>query len=400
MRQRKCAEILFSLSILAILAGILVTSILRPKDTYSVFENRSLAEQPQATWETVGDGSFFQDIESYCCDYAAFRTTLMKGAAWVDMNLFHRPVINGVVVTDQEILLSYLDYETVDETAIRQSAEAMAEQLSQFSQLVEAYGGTFLYVAIPSHYAYYQDRYPSYLNNRSAYTSVETSALFSALESKNVPYLDVGEQWQAEGYPTAYMSSVDHHYTWAGCFSAYQQVMATLNDLGEASLRVLQEDDLTLHTLPNPYLGSRSRKLCGQWQSTERLVYGTLTENIDFLRYDWGNDFPGTSSMVVLPETGWEDATYTIYMGGDISETIIETDRLGLPTALVFGDSFTNPMESLLYASFDEMRSLDMRSYTKMTLADYVKQYQPDVVICIRDYEQLLNFTGNGCLFG
>lgn len=83
-------------------------------------------------------------------------------------------------------------------------------------------------------------------------------------------------------------------------------------------------------------------------------------------------------------------------MGGDISETLLDTNSPEFSSIPIYGDSFTNLMETLLYTSFNETRSLDLRGYDFMSLLDYVELYQPEVVQCIRDYEQLLNLTGNG----
>ncbi len=397
-KQKKIASILFSVALIAVLAGVLAVTIWRPKETSSYFENRDYAEWPSATAENTANGEYFTDLETALCDYAAFRTTLLKVKTWADMELLQKPVVNDVVVTDDEVLLSYREYEAVDNSAIEQEAEEMAQSLQLLSETVEDYGGTFLYVAVPSQYAYFEDRYPSYLNNRAEYTEAETTAFFPALEKYGVHYLDIGAVWASEGNPVEYMSSVDHHYTWAGCYSAYRAVMAELNALTGEDLIVLTDDDLELNTLPNPYLGSYARKLCGLWKSSESLVYATLKEEISFARYDWGNDTPGASSTLAFPATNWEDEFYTFYMGGDVSETIIETEREGLPNLLVYGDSFTNEMETILYASFDKTVSLDLRSYSEMSLLDYVSDYQPEIVICIRDYEQLLSQEGNGAV--
>ena len=89
---------------------------------------------------------------------------------------------------------------------------------------------------------------------------------------------------------------------------------------------------------------------------------------------------------------------YTDYMGGDIAETVIRTDRPELPNALIFGDSFTNPVECLAYYSFNELRSVDLRHYTAQSLSDYIAAYQPDV-LCVRDYQSLLLREFNGDFF-
>ena len=85
-------------------------------------------------------------------------------------------------------------------------------------------------------------------------------------------------------------------------------------------------------------------------------------------------------------------------MGGDIAETVIQTNRSELPDILIFGDSYTNAVETFLYASFNEMRSLDLRHYREMALLDYVRLHQPDIVVCLRDDANLLTETGNGAI--
>jgi len=72
-------------------------------------------------------------------------------------------------------------------------------------------------------------------------------------------------------------------------------------------------------------------------------------------------------------------------MGGDIGETIIQTNRPDLPNILIFGDSFTNALESLLWTNFNETRSLDFRYFTEKTLLEYIDDFHPDIVICMRD---------------
>ena len=84
-------------------------------------------------------------------------------------------------------------------------------------------------------------------------------------------------------------------------------------------------------------------------------------------------------------------------MGGDIANTVIDTGREELPSVLVYGDSFTNAVECIMYWSFDEMHSLDLRYYSgELSFKEYIETYQPDYVVCIRDYEAVLAANGNG----
>ncbi len=399
MNQRKLSDLLFVGLFMAVLAGVLLITLLRHGGTTSYYENRDLATFPTPAVAAVADGDYFTELETALCDHAPLRTSALKLKTWAELHLFHLPVVNEVVVTE-EALLTYLDYEVYDLDAVPDQAETMVQSLATLNEVIESYGGTLLYVTVPNHYVYYQDLYPSWLNNRSAYIETVTEAFFSAMDAYGLNYLDVGALWEEEGNPSAYMSTVDHHYTWAGCYSAYLAVMESLNSLTGLDLTTLTEGDLTVSTLPNPYLGSNARKLCGLWSSGELLSYATLNTEIAFTRYDKGHDYASAASVFSFPTTTAENVLYSFYMGGDISETILQTEREELPDLLVYGDSFTNAMETILYASFDETRSLDLRSYSAMSLLDYVEDYQPDVVICIRDYGNLLSQSGNGNVLG
>ena len=97
-----------------------------------------------------------------------------------------------------------------------------------------------------------------------------------------------------------------------------------------------------------------------------------------------------------MPADDTSDVLYSLYMGGDNSETRIETNRPDLPDILIYGDSFTNALESIAWVGFDTMYTYDFRHYSEKTVEDLIREYQPDIVICIRDYEAMLLETGNG----
>ena len=397
MRQKKWIQglyVVLMVAVLTVVGGVTATHY--EKEGQLVFENRLMEARPALTGESLAGGSYFSSLERFLCDRAAGRTTLLKLKTKVELEVLHRPVVNGVVA-GAETLLAYQEYEAVDRETMAAQADEMARRLEELQTVVESYGGTFLYVAVPAHYAYCEDKYPAWLNSRADYTKTELELFGAAMEERRVNWLDMGEVWEAEGHPPEYMSAVDHHYTWAGAWSTYQAVMARLNDARLEPLRVWGEEDVEVRELPNPFLGSRSRKLCGQWAGDESFRYGVLREELPVTRFDWGNDTPSLAGWITQPANDWESVFYG-YMCGDISETVLQTDRPELPDALMFGDSFTTPLETIWYASFDETRSLDLRYHTELSLLDYVEEYRPQVVVCVRDYEQMLNLYGNGSI--
>ena len=115
---------------------------------------------------------------------------------------------------------------------------------------------------------------------------------------------------------------------------------------------------------------------------------------LDYTREDNGK--ASATPLIQIRASG--QSLYTDYMGGDIGETIVRTNRPGLPKILIVGDSFTNALEPLAVVDFDEMRSLDYRHFDGAALSDYIRAYRPDYVLILRDDVSCLNRTGNGAI--
>ena len=392
--MKRSAETFIAACFIIFLIGVMSATILREPETYSYFENRMLAKFPEYSTQSVGDGSYILQLERYLADHTALRTTLLRVKARTDLTL-KRPVVNDVVLTEIR-LLPYLPPETAVPGAINAQAEAMADNLKRISDTVQEYGGYYCYVAVPCQYAYFERDYPWYLNNRSELSRLSVSALSQALEERGVSFLDVRASFDELGHPDNYGSKVDNHYTMQGAFKTYQLVMEKAAAESGLEFPILREEDVIFEILPNEYIGSRERKLLAMEQREEQLSILLPKEEVPFTRTDNGNAVaPKVCSM---PSNDWELSTYDLYMGGDIAQTIIDTDREDLPSVLIYGDSFTNAMECILYLSFDKMYSLDLRHYHDMSLEDYIRSVQPEIVICIRDYETLLYQGANGGL--
>lgn len=369
---------LFLAVLLAVPAG---TALWSRKDTTAYYENRTLAELPDPTAQTLWDGGFGADFESWYSDHVPGRTTLLKLDTAAQMNLLRRPAVNEVISAGG-VLLPLLDYGEPAAEDYPRLAAAAAEPFGRLSAFVRSRGGTFCYVGFPEQRVYFRDKYPDYLSNHETEVTVGDAAYARAMAEAGVDFLDMGAVYDAQGHPESYYSAVDHHYNYYGVYAAYRAILDHLAAEGW-DLPALTEEDLDFAEQPYPYIATRNRKLYNLWPNSERAVIGVQRRPVEFIRYDNGerSDKP----LFVLPAADYLPTTYNLYMGGDFAETVLETDRPDLPDALVFGDSFTNALETLLYTAFDTTRILDLRYYDKMSLQDYIDQYRPDVVLCIQN---------------
>ena len=394
--MKKHIDRAFLACLLAVLLAVpAAVALWSHRETTAYYENRVLAQRPALTWESLWDGSFGADLESWYSDHAPGRSTFLKADTALQMELLGRPVVNGIV-HGGSVLLPQMSYTEWSRTAYEETVPPIAQRFAQLEGHIAANGGAFYFVGFPEQRVYFEDRFPAYMNSHAAEAETADQVFRAALEGQGISFLDMQEVYEAQGSPEHYYSAVDHHFTYHGAYAAYRAILDRLGRDGW-ELPVLTEQDLDFQELPNPYIGSRNRKLYNLWPNSEGAVIGVQKEPVPFTRTDNGQ--PSEKPLFVLPAEDYLPTTYDLYMGGDFGETVLDTGRPELPDVLIFGDSFTNAMETLLYASFDETRSLDLRHYREMSLKDYIAKHQPDIVLCVMNDTFYYTTTGNGAVW-
>ena len=392
-KMKKIADRLLILCFMGFLAAVLVLTVRNRHETYSFEENRSLAPRPTLTAEGVLDGSYFTGWDKFWIDRAVGRADVLKYRTLWQWQVEQRPVINDVLVLEDQLMYFFGPDSFRDREDPALQAAAVAAELEALRDHIAAHGGEFYYVGVPGQFTYLRDLAPDYVEKGEDYSARMHKAFFGELSERGVPFVNMMEVFEAAGHPRDFFLRTDHHYSFDGAWCTYQALMAAINAGDGPKLTVLGEEDVERVTLPNDFLGSWNRRLYHTYPSEERLTYAVPRKPVPFTREDNGQ--PSEPSVIALPGPE-ECATYGVYMGGDFGETIIRTDRPELPKVLIFGDSFTNALESLLYPSCGEMRSLDLRYYQGgKTLWEYIADYEPDIVITVREDHHFLDDGAN-----
>lgn len=389
--MKRVSNIAFLCAALLLIVLIPVASLVGPRAQASYYEQRTLARFPSPSLETICNGAFFADLETYAADHIAGRDYLLKTDTAINM-LLRRPNVNGLLV-NTDVLLNTHGFSRWNLDYIADDAAAAAADYAALQREIHAYGGYFCYLGVPLQSTYFASSYPSYMDNRLWHTETIREAFSEAMASEGVPFIDMHAQYEQMGFPREFYYETDHHFSLKGAFAVYQVLMQHLQEEKQIQNAYLDEDDFVWETLPNPFLGSANRKLYGLWQSEDLVEIAYPKKEIEFIRTDLGQQ---SAEIFSLPENAQSTVTYSVYMGGDIGETIIQTNRSDLPNVLIYGDSFTNAIETVLWTGFNETRCLDFRYYTEMSLVEYLKEFQPDIVVCVRDEMNYLSLSGNG----
>lgn len=269
-----------------------------------------------------------------------------------------------------------------------------AKKYKQLQNIIQSYGGYFCYVGVPTQSTYYANHYPDYMADRLWHTTAIRKNFGEAMSDYGIPFINMYGIYNEMGLPQDYYYATDHHFTLEGAFEAYTALLDNIRENTTWSFDSCKKTDFEWKSLQNPFLGSSNRKLFGLWNTSDAIQLAYPKENIPFVRTN--NGIQVDSTVYTLPENEDELVTYSVYMGGDIGESVITTNRPKLPNILIYGDSFTNPMETLLWTQANELRSIDFRYYTQSTLKDYITEHKPDIVICVRDETAFLSEAGNG----
>ena len=211
------------------LAGLLVWHIALPDRARSETENRTLAQFPDFSWETLKNGSFTAGMEDYFADQFPLRDDWTGLKARCEQMLGKRE-FNGVYLCGDTLIAK------VDEPD-RLQAEKNLDYVKRFG---EAAHGQVLLGLIPSAAEVWKDRLPA-----GAPSFDQPAFLEKAAEETGLPAVDLlGALAAHAGEPIYYRT--DHHWTSLG---AYYGFLAWADSMGKfpypyntAGMKTVSED--------------------------------------------------------------------------------------------------------------------------------------------------------------
>ena len=370
------------------LISIPALSFLVQEEDFSLFEFRNLAEVPEYKPEKLFNTEYYNEWESYFNDHVFARTKLLSFHTKLNMKL-RKPVINDTVITEDG-LLPFNGFPITSHKELTQALEPIEENIVRLRDACNKYNAKFFVVGIPEQSSMLFDSYPELLKLPER-KRLAQRYFFPMLEKNNIDYINMYDHFSKLDYKQ-YYSKVDHHYNYFGAYETYTKIVDKISEISEFKIIPLSKEEIDFVKIDLPFHGSRSRKLFGAYSNSENLYIGYPKEKISFTRTDEGVEQP--AEVFKLPTEDY--ATYPVYMGGDVGETIIRTGRDEYPNVLLIGDSFTNPIETLLYYHCNQFHTLDFRYYKYCSAEQYLHDARPDIVIYLRDDGSMYMSDGNG----
>lgn len=364
---------------LILLLGFFTVGVVVPKDEQSgIEENRTLKEMPDITLDNVLSGKFSVEFEEYLSDNVGFRSKFtslsarINGYKGIKTNLGRIVTVkkdlgaggesddsSKLLVLDDRIMEMY----SHNEISAKRYADAVNKYGETFSGKAKVYS-----MLIPTQIEFAKPIYAKSSDNQkyaidSIYNEIDDGVVkinaYDALKEHKDEYV---------------YFRTDHHWTQRGAYCGYS---AFMNASGRTPVPL---ESLTRNNAEG-FLGflynQANEKSLSDKPDTIEFFAGE--ENYDFVAYanEGGNivTYPGKiySYSEGVPK-------YSLFMGGDHSLAVVDTNVKDGGTVLVIKDSYANALIPLLTNNYSKILVVDPRSYYG-TVEELVEQYRVDDIL-------------------
>ena len=232
--------------------------------------------------------------------------------------------------------------------------DAYQKSLQEFQSLVEANGGTLLFVAAPYKNTIYPENVPAEIQ-RIGDTSRLDQILNRISKQTSIQVLDLRPALLAAKKDAQIYYATDTHWNDLGGFVAYQAIIEALQP---------SFPELSAHPISDYKISTQSPK---QMDLAYIIGSTSLTEE----RVQLQPLFKQTARIdsMVLPS------------GRQV--TFARNKNTDLPTALFFHDSFLYSSMQFLSENFSRTYYVDMQAGNDILPPAWVEQFQPDVVVIV-----------------
>lgn len=327
-------KIIFPLWVLLIVVNLIV-----PNQSFSESENRFLKEFPAFSFETLINGDFMRDIDSYVNDHFAGRDGFITAQSKMEYAIGKRESNSVYVCKDR--LMSNLAMPDED---------IVSGNIKGIQRFTELYKLPSYLMLVPSASAVQYEKLPPFAEQKWDQKAL-IDRVYGELEGQtiSVPIYDALREHKDDYiyYRT------DHHWTTQGAFLAYQQLAAAMN------LPAVSSESFPLTAVSDDFVGTLSSK-SGVYDRMPDQISAYQTDRITGYTVNDGKtetEYP----TVYFEEHLDKKDKYAYFLGQNQPIVTIHTDSKSDKKLLLFKDSYSHSFAPFLANDYSEIVLVDMR---------------------------------------
>lgn len=366
MKKIKLIKIIIFVSIILIFS---FASIFHEVNPYIDAEQRYRAEFPDTNdiLTSMLNKEFIPAYEKYYNDNFYLREKLLNAKTIYDMNVEKTVKVSDVILSEDRTK-AFRYRERVFHVNYDEQAQGF-ERWAEIKEYLDSVGTKLVVVGVPDQSHVFPEEYPKYaFNDNDRYLELRKT-FFGGLKNLGIDYIDMHDTAYSD--KDFYYTNADHHQNFNLTMEEYKDIINLVSNKYFPMENVIEKSELM--TSDKEFIGSHNRKLFEKLDEDYRMQYLVPKEDISYTRYDNGkeNDTP------FFTDTKY----YASYMGGDMPNTVVKTNRPELPNIMVLGDSTSNALESIVWMNANEFTSIDFRHYEDKDLIEYLEENPQDLII-------------------
>lgn len=340
------------------LGGLLVWHVVLPDREKSETENRTLAQWPEFSWESLKDGSYTAAVEEYFADQFPLRD------GWTGLKARAEQLIGKTEFNDV-----FLCGDTLISQVTTPDAELVEKNLSYVDRLA---GNTEIPVTfglIPSAAEVWKDKLPAGAQSWDqtallAQSDVDFNAALSAHADEPIFY------------------RTDHHWTTLGAFYGAN---ALLESFG---MDPLKESDFIPEIATEDFNGTLYSQSGVHWLTPDTIEFWADESGLEITSWRTGSPEPGT-----LYDRSYLEVKdkYSAFLGGNQPLCVIRNENLPEgEKLLLIRDSYADSLAPLLTQRFSEIHLMDLRYY-RASAAQYAEENGIDRIVVLYSAQNFIS---------
>lgn len=405
--MNKLGNILMLLSFLLFICGFGIYSFISEDRTVSSWENRSLAQKPALTLDSVIDGTYMSSYETYFTDQFPYRDLWMKAHVLIE-NYTNKTYVNNYYITDDNTILKQPEAYVVTE-----SIDKSIEQMDLLGDTAKAVGSELYFFYLPSRIISLDELYPEFIDK--GYTAFSKDYLYNGIENKAVQKLDLTKML-TENYSIKERRKLfyqtDHHWNEDGALKGYEFIRNTLSKQSSSvdvepfnavdytkvcsnHLNFVGSYNLQVYNVITGHRDTPCHYVSSQLNYDEdyKVISGNISSGAEVKASSiFGTKMKNTKGNITYAEVFMQDLA-EINIINNVKVNDGESSKV-----LIIKDSFANAVNFLMAENFAYTSILDIRYYKAGTIEQYIKENEFDTIIILYNgetiYKSMYNFDG------
>ena len=361
MSKKYC--IFLSALFCAFIGLFLAANALSPDAEFSQMENRYLQQLPVPSLETVLNGSFMAEFETYVTDQFVGRDSWISAKSRTEKLLGKREN-NGVYFCQKDTLITRFD--TPDE-------KKLAANLSYVEQFAQKAPAPAYFSLIPTQACIWADRLPDGAPNAS-----QPDVLNQAINSvPSAIWADLYAPLAAHAGEDIFYRT-DHHWTSLGAYYGYTALCEAMG------LTPIPLSDYSKTTVTEDFYGTVFSSSGVRWVRPDSIDIYVPDDGITVTSHTFDAQGQPVVEARALYDFSYLEVKdkYSMFLGGQQPLAVVKTPNTEAPKLLIIRDSYTDSLVPYLTAHFSEIHLIDLRYY-KFSASDYIAEHGIDTALVL-----------------